>query len=77
MSFKVSISVETTACSSGIKGSISLGSSGMAASSGKDDCKIQRLGAITHGQEGICRHSVFQQKSFSSVGATHLRIEES
>lgn len=63
MPFNVSISEETTACSSGIKGSISSGSSGMAASGGNDDfAKFRGLRAISQGQGYICRYSVFNRK---------------
>lgn len=65
MSFTVSISEETTACYSGIKGPISSGSSGMAASSGKDNfAKFRGLRVITHGQAYICRYSVFPTENF-------------
>lgn len=76
MSFKVSITEEATACSSDIKGSISSGSSGVTASSGKDNfAKFRGLRAITHGQGYICRYPVFQEKSSNIVGATNLRTD--
>lgn len=63
MSFKVSITEETTACSSDIKGSISSGSSGMTASSGKDNfARFRGLRAITHGQGTFVGIPYFKRK---------------